>query len=80
MRARLRASSPGDVHDRLRIHQALKKTDRPADCGPVVGEVNSRRKGVGKLAVLREIRIAVGLAIRWLDQRLANIEDGLGRD
>lgn len=64
----------------LRIHQALKKSDRPADLGPVVGEVNSRRKGVGKLAVLRELRTEFGSAIRWLDQRLANIEDGLERD
>jgi hypothetical protein len=57
-----------------------QKTDRPTDLGTVVGEVNSRCKGVGKLAVLREISIAVGLDIRWLDQRLANIEDGLERD
>jgi hypothetical protein len=64
----------------LRIHQAQKKADRPADLGPMVGEVNSRRKGVGELAVLREIRIAVGSAIRWHDQRLATIKDGLERD
>jgi hypothetical protein len=34
-----------------RFSQDLKKTDRPAHVGPTVGEVNSRRKGVGKLAV-----------------------------
>lgn len=53
---------------------------RPTDpLGPAVGQLNSRRGGVGNEAVRRENgRFIAELSIRSVDQRLAKIEDVLG--